>query len=243
MLSVGKFPWERPLEKSKPSMTAAARLAARRRHSRGTKRTRRTRDDILNRIVQAAREEFKRSGFAGATTAAIARKADVTEAQLFRYFGSKSNLFRETIFKPIDQHFMGFINQHLPEMRKAGTLAELVEQYATELQRFIRENSGLLASLVLAQTYDSGSPQTGINSLQTYFDRGASMMALRLKDRTKVDPRVTVRVVFGAVLASVMFREWIFPPGLANDAEITAAVNDFIREGIHANLGFEQGSN
>ena len=89
---------------------------------------------------------------------------------------------------------------------------------------------------------DTGTPQTGINSLQTYFDRGASMMALRLKDRAKVDPRVTVRVVFGAVLASVMFRDWMFPPGLANDEEITAAVNDFIREGIHANLSFEPGS-
>jgi AcrR family transcriptional regulator len=229
------------LEKSKPS-APSARIAGRRRHTRVAKRTRRTRDDILNRIVHAAREEFKRSGFAGATTAAIARKADVTEAQLFRYFGSKSNLFRETIFKPVDQHFMGFINQHLPQMRKAGSLPEMIEQYTTELQRFIRENSGLLASLVLAQTYDSGAEQTGINSLQTYFDRGAAMMALRLQDRAKVDPRVTVRVVFGAVLASVMFKDWMFPPGLANEEEITAAVNDFIREGIHANLSFEAGS-
>jgi AcrR family transcriptional regulator len=243
MLSVGKFPWERHLEKSKPSSTASARGGTRRRHSRALKRTRRTRDDILSRIVQAAREEFKRSGFGGATTAAIARRADVTEAQLFRYFGSKANLFRETIFKPIDQHFMSFVNQHLPEMRKAGSLAEMIEQYATELQRFIRENSGLLASVVIAQTYESETAQTGINSLQTYFDRAASMMALRLKDRAKVDPRVSVRVVFGAVLASVMFREWMFPPGLANDEEVTAAVNDFIREGIHANLSFEPGSN
>src|SRR5215471_9089598 len=145
MLPVGKFPRERHLEKSKPS-APSARIAGRRRHNRAAKRTRRTRDDILSRIVQAAREEFKRSGFAGATTAAIARKADVTEAQLFRYFGSKSNLFRETIFKPVDQHFMSFTNQHLPEIRKAGNLVEMINLYTAELHRFIRENSGLLAS-------------------------------------------------------------------------------------------------
>lgn len=226
------------MQKSKPS-TGGARVTGRRRRASGAvKRTRRTRDDILNRIVQAARDEFKRSGFAGATTAAIARRADVTEAQLFRYFGSKANLFRETIFKPVDQHFMSFTNRHLPEIRRAGTLVEMIDLYTTELQSFIRENSGLLASVMIAQTYDSDSPQTGINSLQTYFDRGASMMALRLRDRAKIDPRLTVRVVFGAVLASVMFKDWIFPAGLADEEQIIAAVNDFVREGIHAHLSF-----
>jgi len=192
----------------------------------------------LNRIVQAAREEFQRSGFAGATTAAIARNAEVTEAQLFRCFGSKSNLFRETIFKPIDQHFVQFLNKHMPEIRRASSNAAMTDLYATELQRFIRENSGVLASLVMAQTYESETVQPGISSLHTYFDRCASLMSERLKGRTKVDPRLTVRVVFGAVLASVMFKDWIFPAGLATDEEITAAVNDFIKEGSRANLGF-----
>jgi AcrR family transcriptional regulator len=190
----------------------------------------------LGRIVQAAREEFKQSGFAGATTAAIARRAEVTEAQLFRCFGSKSNLFRETIFKPVDQHFLRFNSEHLPEIHNVATATEMSTLYATELQRYIRENSAMLASLMIAQTYDSQTAEPRINSLHTYFDRAASAMAARLQDQAKVDPRLTVRVVFGAVLASVMFKDWIFPAGLASDADIMAAVNDFIREGIRANL-------
>jgi AcrR family transcriptional regulator len=225
------------LQKSKLSTVATAAVGRRRRSS-VAKRTRRSRDDILNRIVKAAREEFNRSGFAGATTAAIARKAEVTEAQLFRCFGSKANLFRESIFKPVDQHFLRFINQHMPEIRNAPSTAQMTDLYATELQRFIRENSGMLASLVMAQTYDSGAEPPGINSLHTYFDRGASMMAQRLQDRARVDPRLTVRVVFGAVLASVMFKDWLFPTDLASDEEITTAVNDFIKEGIRANFKF-----
>jgi hypothetical protein len=35
-----------------------------------------------------------------------------------------------------------------------------------------------------------------------------------------------------------MFKNWIFPAGLATDEEITAAVNDFIKEGSRANFGF-----
>lgn len=217
---------------------AGARGAPRSCNSRAPKRTRRSREDILNRIVQAAREEFQHNGFTGATTASIARKAEVTEAQLFRCFGSKSNLFRETIFKPIDQHFVQFLNQHMPQIRKSANVAAMTDLYATELQRFIRENSGVLASLVVAQTYESEVARPAIDSLHTYFDRCAILMGERLKGRTKIDPRLTVRVVFGAVLASVMFKDWIFPPGLAADADITAAVNDFIKEGSRANFGF-----
>jgi AcrR family transcriptional regulator len=227
------------LQKGKLSTAAGAQAAGRRRHSPTAKRTRRTRDDILNRIVSAARDEFNRCGFSGATTAAIARRADVTEAQLFRYFGSKANLFRETIFKPVDRHFLHFMNQHLPGMRKASDSVEMTDLYATELQSFIREHSAMLSSLVIAQTYESGNDRTGIDSLATYFDRAAAMMSLRLKDRAQVDPKLTVRVVFGAVLASVMFKDWLFPAGVASDEEITAAVNDFIRNGIRANLKFD----
>jgi AcrR family transcriptional regulator len=226
------------LQKPKLSRAGTPRSTPRRRQAPTVKRTRRSRDDLLERIVQAAREEFQRNGFAGATTAAIARTAGVTEAQLFRYFGSKANLFRETIFKPVDQHFTDFLNRHMPEIRKATSNAEMTDLYATELQRFIRENSGILASLVVAQTYESDTARPAIDSLHTYFDRCAYLMGQRLKGRMKVDPRLTVRVIFGAVLASVMFKDWIFPAGLATDAEITTAVNDFVKEGSRANFGF-----
>jgi len=230
------------VQKKKLIAAGAAKVSGRRQRAAVAKPKRRSRADLLNRIVAAAADEFKRSGFAGATTAVIARRAGVTEAQLFRYFGSKSNLFRETVFKPVDQHFLRFINTHLPDIRDAASNIEMTELYATELQRFIREHAGMLASVMLAQTYESDSAPTGINSLHTYFDRAASLMSQRVRDRVKVDPRLTVRVAFVTVLANVMFKNWIFPPGLASDAEITAAVNDFIKEGVHANLGFNSGA-
>jgi AcrR family transcriptional regulator len=221
------------LQKDKLTAPATSRVT-RRRRSKVAKRKRRSADDILNRIVQAAGEEFKRNGFAGATTAAIARRADVTQAQLFRYFGSKSNLFRETIFKPIDQHLLSFTDQHMPQLRDPASFAQLTNLYIAELQRFIGEHADMLKSLVLAQTYESANARGvgGIDSLHAYFDRSAAMVAARLKEESKVDPRLMVRVAFVSVLASVMFKDWIFPADLASDAEIRAAINCFIREGI-----------
>jgi AcrR family transcriptional regulator len=205
--------------------------------SRVPKRKRRSANDLLNRIVRAAGEEFKRCGYAGTTTAAIARRADVTEAQLFRYFGSKSTLFRETVFKPIDQHLMSFVNAHMRvDAVKTVSRLKMSRRYTSELQQFIRNNSKMLTSLVVAQTYQMGTAHGvgKIDSLGTYFEHGASMMTKRLKTKPKIDPKLLVRLAFVAVLAAVMFKDWIFPPGLASDEDIEAAINDFILAGIRS---------
>lgn len=207
------------------------------------KRTRRTTEDIVNRIVQAARAEFKRAGFAGATTARIARSAEVTESQIFRYFGSKSNLFQETVFKPLDQQLQSFNDRHMGDLGKKMSLREMAGLYTTELQRFIDDNCDTLTSLVVAQTYADGAARGvgGINSLKTYFDRGASTMTKKMKRHAKVAPKLMVRVSFAAVLACIMFRDWIFPSGLANDEQIRNAINDFVLEGIGANFDLRDG--
>jgi AcrR family transcriptional regulator len=200
-------------------------------------RTRRSADDLLNRIVQAAAEEFQRSGYAGATTAVIARNARVTEAQLFRYFGSKSNLFRETIFKPLDQQLVNFINQYKPDIGDPAKRRESAGLYATALQQFINENAGTLTSLVVAQIYDSGAAHGvgNINSLAAYFEHGASIMKTHISGKPKVDPRLMVRLSFIAVLGTVMFRNWIFPDKLVGDKELEAALTNFVMEGVGAN--------
>jgi AcrR family transcriptional regulator len=211
----------------------SATPAARRKRTPVARRKRRSRDDILDRIVRAAVEEFKRYGFTGTTTAAIARKAEVTEAQLFRCFGSKANLFREAIFKPLDAHFLKFIHENLSDDGANSSIREITYRYTAELQRFMREHSDALTSLIFAQNYDS-APARGVNeiqSLSTYFDRCAAITEARMHGKPKFDLRMMVRVSFVAVLGCVMFKDWIFPPGLANDEDITAAVSNFVLSG------------
>lgn len=201
------------------------------------RRKRRSSDEIMNKLIRAASDEFKRCGFAGATTASIARNADVTEAQLFRYFGSKADLFREAVFKPLDEHFERFNNQRLADVAEVTSVRDRARRYIAELQQFIGEHSQMLMSLVVAQTYTPESKQGvgEIDSLRTYFERGAAAMTSQMDRNPQVDPRLMVRVSFAAVLASVMFKDWIFPPGLANDDEISAAIIDFVIDGISAN--------
>lgn len=207
------------------------------RRDSGARRTRRSAEEILARIIRAATAEFARSGYSGTTTAAVARKADVTEAQLFRYFDSKSDLFRETVFKPIDQHFLEFVRKHPPRSNQDTSAREGAQLYTTELQQFIREHSGMLKSLVAQETYDNGGAHgvSAIDSLRAYFDHGAATMRSRIKGKPRVNPELLVRVSFVTVLASILFKDWIFPRGLATDEDITEAINAFVIEGSSVN--------
>jgi AcrR family transcriptional regulator len=201
------------------------------------KRKRRTPADISARIISAAGDEFRRFGYAGATTAGIAKAAEVTEAQIFRYFESKANLFREAVFKPLDEQFKEFIDEHINDF-DVGAVQEGTATYIDRLQQFFSEQGSLLIALFVARNYDP-SVAVGvstISSLAKYFDRGAEQVTARLSAPPQIDPKIMVRVSFAAVLGCVLFKEWIFPPGLASDDEIMQAINDFTREGIEANL-------
>jgi AcrR family transcriptional regulator len=214
----------------KPKLTDAA-------PRRVARKKRRSPVELTDRLIQAAGEEFRRHGYTGATTAAIARRADVTEAQLFRYFGSKAELFREAIFKPLNQHFVDFNARHMAAVDKTTSAREKAYLYISELQQFIGAHSKMLLSLVVAQTYTPGRTESvaEIDSLDAYFKRGAAMMARRMDKQPRVDPKLMVRVSFAAVLACVMFKDWIFPQGLAGKEEISAAIQDFVMDGINAN--------
>lgn len=53
-------------------------------------------------IVDAAREVFVESGFAGARTQQIAERASVTEALLYKHFTSKRALFEAAVLEPVE---------------------------------------------------------------------------------------------------------------------------------------------
>jgi AcrR family transcriptional regulator len=199
-------------------------------------RKRRSTQENMDLIMRAAAAEFRASGFGGATTAAIARSAGVTEAQIFRYFDSKSKLFRESLFKPLNQHFLKFNAEHA-KGNVAKTRSHRARQYIGELQQFLAAHAKTLMSLIVAQTYEAASAGgvQEIDSLNSYFERGASMMTQRTGAMPTVDPKLMVRVSFAAVLACALFKDWLFPRGIASDEEISAAVREFVMDGVNAN--------
>src|SRR5581483_5464192 len=67
------------------------------------KRTRLRAEERREIIVEAARKVFLESGFAGARTRRIAEEAGITEALLYRFFPSKSEIFRAAVHEPLER--------------------------------------------------------------------------------------------------------------------------------------------
>ncbi len=201
------------------------------------RRRRRSAEEILDRILTAAGAEFGENGFAGATTAAIARRAEVTEAQIFRFFPSKAALFREAIFRPLNRHFAEFQARPAGTGEVARSQRDMARQYIGELQDFMADHSRMLLSLIVANAYSPGTADEigEIEGLSAYFDKGRALMQSRADGELAVPPELMVRVSFAAVLAAAMFKDWLFPPGMASDMAIRDAIAEFTIDGIRAN--------
>jgi AcrR family transcriptional regulator len=202
-----------------------------------TRRPRRSTEEIKDRLMEAACDEFERNGYAGTTTASIARRARVAEALIFSHFGSKAKLFQDSIFKPINRHFLDFTSTHLVDAADADGLRLGTHQYICELRGFLERHSRMLVSLVVAQMYTSDNVEgvSRVQGLHDYFDRAATMSMRRLVGKPKIDPKVMTRISFGTLLACVIFKDWLFPEGLATQEQISAAISDFVMDGINAN--------
>ena len=203
------------------------------------RRRRRSREEIVDRLLEAAGSEFERNGYAGAKTAVIARKAGVAEPLIFNHFGSKARLFHDSIFKPLDRHFVQFCAAHLVDAGDAKGLREGSRQYIRELQQFIRRHSRMLRSVVAAQMYASDKVKDlrQIEGLHDYFSRAAARAMKRLSAKPRIDPRLMTRVSFAAILACIIFKDWLFPDGLAGEDEISDAISGFVMDGLGANAG------
>ena len=197
------------------------------------RRRRRSSQEVADRILTAATQEFGEAGYAGATTAAIAKRADVTEAQIFRLYDSKQSLFRAAIFGPLNEHFTRLMTDRQATDDDGRQVARA---YISELSDFMAEHSQMLMSLIVASAYspEASDSVSDMKGLQDYFDQGATTMRKRVQTREKVSPELMVRVSFAAVLANLMFKDWLFPTGTP-DAEIREAITEFVIGGIEAN--------
>jgi TetR/AcrR family transcriptional regulator len=111
------------------------------------------------RILEAAEEVFATAGFAGARTAAIARRAGVPKANLHYYFGTKEALYRR-VLENILEVWLAMGDSIRPGADPAAALAAYV---AAKVEHSRRRPH---ASKVFANEMLHGAPQ-----LQGYLRR------------------------------------------------------------------------
>ena len=123
---------------------------------------RRPRGEPRRLLLDAARDLFARQDYRSTTTREIAQAAGVTEALLFRQFGSKATLFRETMVVPFTNFIDDFGRTWQAVVPEETDEDELASQFVGQLYDVFVEHRGLVLTLLASEalseeeTADSG---------------------------------------------------------------------------------------
>jgi len=110
-------------------------------------------DEIRNRILTAALNEFKEKGFLNASMRKIALDSSVALGNVYRYYKNKDELFN-TIMEPVYTEFTSLVlniskaenssdNLHvLPIKETVDKIMEVFEKYGTEFLILIDKSKG-----------------------------------------------------------------------------------------------------
>lgn len=183
----------------------------------GSRRRRRSQQEILTRIVAAAQKQFNELGYAATKTKEIAKQADVSETLLFRHFKSKAGLFDEVVFDPFDILATQLLGPRDSE-KTWNVDANEGRALLTQMIGFLTQNRQLLCDIAmkgLAETADERSEQR-LDGMRRHFRIAAAQLEAFHQSRghpCPFDPDIAVRLSLGMLLSSVLFSDWLFPDG------------------------------
>jgi AcrR family transcriptional regulator len=198
-------------------------------------RSRRSPAAIRSLVLEAARELFAERGFGDVTTREVALRAGVTQAQVFRHFGSKARLFAEAAYQPFYDFVVGYVRRWAEQGHGMDTSAHDTEVFVDGLYRLMLDNRGLLAvvsGFAAAQPPELATATEAF--LREVFARLESEVAIeaRVRGDKTIDPAYAVRFTFALIFGVSVLDQSLFPsdarPG---HAAIAAQMSGFILRG------------
>jgi AcrR family transcriptional regulator len=165
----------------------------------GRSRRRRSSEEVHELLLSAALQVFAARGYAHSSTREIAEAAGVSEALLFRNFGTKAKLFELAIVAP----FQRLVDAHVADWRGGADVGWLYD--------LLSQNRDLVVALLAARAHEidlSDNPElTGaLAPLRLAAEIESSVRGL--DDAEVQEP---VPVTFAMVFALAVFDAWLFP--------------------------------
>jgi AcrR family transcriptional regulator len=165
-----------------------------------------TRRDRREDILQASLHLFADKGFHGTSMRDIARQANITEGLIYHYFASKRDLFRAII----DEYSFLPLLRTLPDLAEQLDLRGLLIVLARGFFDVLRQNAQLTRVLLQEiqvfpeekEAFFADAVGQSIAELGEILDGRMSARA-----RGQVDPQVTARLFFNALLAFFVEQE------------------------------------
>lgn len=165
------------------AMGAASRLTANERH---------------NELVAAASIEFAATGYAGTSTAAIARRAGVSQPYLFQLFGTKRSLFMAAVDDCFDRTRLS-LEVSARKAKEAGLSPEdVLEAMGHAYENLLRADRAILR--LQLQAYAAGGDPQIQDVLRDHY----SMLWQSVSRASGVDPNAVESWFARAMLINVI---------------------------------------
>src|SRR4030081_614362 len=132
-----------------------------------------------DQVVLAAIAEFGEQGYQAASTAAIARRAGISQPYIYALFPSKQDLFIA-----VHDEVIGRIRRAFTDAAGRGsTPAEMLDRMGEVYPELIADRDALRAQL---QTYATGDPVIQAHAARCYRDLYNDVVRLSGADRAEV---------------------------------------------------------
>lgn len=170
--------------------------------------------EVRSLLLEAARTLFAAKGYPGAATRDIAAAAGVSEALLFRHFGTKAQLFERAVIDPINEFISDYVEQWTAAPVADHTLEELAFAYVDGFYRLLLDHGDLVLALITAQAYEAIDDVEGTSPLGRLLEELEAVPGREAELRDlDFDVVIATRLVAGMVMAMALLDKWIFPPG------------------------------
>lgn len=169
----------------------------------------RVRDSAATRraLLAAARELFATVGYDATTVRAVADRAGVNQALLFRYFGNKEGLFTEAV------------QAQALQLLGEGSHSDLLERTLTAL---LTDDQGVAAESMMAMLRAAGSSQVTAEVRARMGAAYSEAFASRVDTTDPADAAVRADLLLAWLLGITLSRS-IEPAGPLHDADAVRA--------------------
>ncbi len=184
------------------------------------RRTRRAPLEVRDLVLKAASELFAEQGYHGTKTREIAERAQVAEPVIFRNFGSKAEIFEASLLAPFTAFAHAWVASWRAEPLAAADEYQLTHAFVKGFYDLALEHREVLRTMMAARAMggDAALAEVADRVVKQLGEVLALVRELLVEHRDArewgtLDPPVTVAVAFGAILAVVVFDEWVFVAG------------------------------
>jgi AcrR family transcriptional regulator len=208
-------------------------------------RARRTADEVDRLLLAAARKAFAERGYSGTSTREISDAAGVSEALLFRHFGTKADLFDAAVLEPFHMFVGRFIAAWESQPVGNHSAEELCRQFLAGLYGLLKQHRELAMTLLGAMAFESRELGDQLETAPSF-----AMLLRRLEPVAAQEAAaqgfdfnvpVAVRAVSAMALSMALLDPWLFPDDepRPSDDDIVTEMTQLMMHGLARREGVE----